>query len=215
MLLPAKASRVPRKPLLAARPPPLLWHQRLGSSPWVKEPGEASASGRARGPVCRSRRNPSGLGAVRPGTPRLGSTAHRYRARACEGCRGEGAQLAAPSDREGATASAERGTAVATALLAEGVEQVVEQVVAHGAEETRLLAKLRRDPYPWPPWAEIRAASILVNSYGEAVRVTLEPGRSQGKQPDFASSCPTRKDGLSIEFKAVGLSDREADYCTS
>lgn len=106
-------------------------------------------------------------------------------------------------------------TAVATALLAEGVEQVVEQVVAHGAEETQLLAKLRRDPYPWPPWAEIRAASILVNSYGEAVRVTLEPGRSQGKQPDFRLVMPDAKDGLSIEFKAVGLSDREADYCTS
>jgi hypothetical protein len=28
MLLPAKASRVPRKPLLAARPPPLLWQLR-------------------------------------------------------------------------------------------------------------------------------------------------------------------------------------------
>jgi hypothetical protein len=80
-------------------------------------------------------------------------------------------------------------TAVATALLAEGVEQVV----AHGAEETQLLAKLRRDPYPWPPWAEIRAASILVNSYGEAVRVTLEPGRSQGKQPDFRLVMPDAK----------------------
>jgi hypothetical protein len=83
-------------------------------------------------------------------------------------------------------------TAVATVLLVEGIERLV----SHGAEETQLLAKLRRDPYPWPAWAEIRAASIVVNAYAEdAVRVTLEPGRAKGTQPDFRIVVPGAQDG--------------------
>jgi hypothetical protein len=100
-------------------------------------------------------------------------------------------------------------TAAATALLGEAVELLVE----HGAEETQLLAKLRKDPYPWPAWAEIRAASILTKASDEDVRVTLEPGRAKGKQPDFRLVMPEATDGLSVEFKAIGLSDREAEFC--
>jgi hypothetical protein len=100
-------------------------------------------------------------------------------------------------------------TAVAITLLAEGVELLVE----HGVQRTQLLAKLRRDPYPWPAWAEIRAASILVNVSHEDVRVTLEPGKSKGKQPDFRLVLPDAKEGMNVEFKAIGLSKREVEFC--
>lgn len=100
-------------------------------------------------------------------------------------------------------------TAIATVLLSEGIELLVN----HGAEETKLLAKLRTDPYPWPTWAEIRAAGILIKSSHENVRIALEPGRARGKQPDFRLVMPDAESGLAVEFKAIGLSDREAEFC--
>ena len=98
---------------------------------------------------------------------------------------------------------------VAATLLAEGIDLLAE----HGAERTQLLAKLRTDPYPWPAWAEIRAASIMVAVSPAEVEVSLEPGRSKGKQPDFRLSMPEGFDGLNVEFKALGLSDSEAAFC--
>jgi hypothetical protein len=106
----------------------------------------------------------------------------------------------APDDADGA---------VAAVLLAEAVELLVEQ----GTEESKLLAKLRRDPDVWPTWAELRAAGLIARetTAGDS-HLLLEPDRSSGRHADFAFAPTEDEPRHSIEFKAIGLSDAEAGF---
>lgn len=97
-------------------------------------------------------------------------------------------------------------------------------LVARGIERTKLVSKLRNDRDVWPTWAELRAARQIATYIAEGGEIQLEPDRSQGRQADFrirreggslfGAIIPTG-DGteVSIEFKAVGLSDEEASFC--
>jgi len=99
---------------------------------------------------------------------------------------------------------------VGALLLAEGLDELM----AHGVEETRLLAKLRGDPDVWPTWAELRAASMLARDSPDGARLVFEPDRSRGRHSDYALVW----DGgerVSVEFKALGLSDSEAAFCAA
>ncbi len=98
--------------------------------------------------------------------------------------------------------------AVTAMLLVEGVDRLVSAGVTHAS----LLKKLRHGDF-WPTWAEIRVADILVGVTEEPLRVELEPGRAQGAHADWRFVYPDDSDGISIEVKAVGLSDEEAAFC--
>lgn len=100
-------------------------------------------------------------------------------------------------------------TSVACVHLAESVERLI----SHGIRESAVLAKLRTDATFWPTWAEITAAGVLLGRPNENTKIELEPGRDQGRQPDFLYASDIFPDGVQIEFKAIGLSRREAFFC--
>jgi hypothetical protein len=92
-------------------------------------------------------------------------------------------------------------------LLVESFDAVVER----GVEAQRLLAKLRRDPDVWPTWAEIRAAGLLARFSPPDMRLVAEPGRGEGRQPDFALVYE-EGEPRPVEFKALGLSEDETAF---
>jgi hypothetical protein len=89
----------------------------------------------------------------------------------------------------------------------------VRDLIARGIEENRLLAKLRRDPDLWPTWAEIRAAGMLARTASEDDELILEADRAAGRHADFVFAATAEEPRHSIEFKAIGLSDIEVDFC--
>jgi hypothetical protein len=108
---------------------------------------------------------------------------------------------------------------VASTLLADSLDDVV----AAGVPHTKLVSKLRNDHEVWSAWAELRAASQLSRYLETGAQIVLEPARAKGRHPDFRVSS---RDGppfaflplgeasdVSIEFKALGLSDEEAAFC--
>ncbi len=99
--------------------------------------------------------------------------------------------------------------AVAATLLVEGIEHIV----AHGPAVKRLQKKLRRDRDVWGTWAEIRAADILLHWVEEGTEVRLEEGRSHGAHADLRLLLPNDPLALSVEVKAIGLSDDEVAFC--
>lgn len=80
-----------------------------------------------------------------------------------------------------------------------------------GIPKTKLIAKLRRDKDVWPTWAELRAAALLLRVTNGQLQ--LEVNRQLGKHADFLLSLENGAP-ISIEFKAIGLSDEEAEFCT-
>ncbi len=80
-----------------------------------------------------------------------------------------------------------------------------------GVAKQSLARKLRADPDVWPTWAELVAAAQIAKALG-ATAVTLEPERGRGTHPDFAFE--TANDRIHVEFKALGLSDAEVQFCT-
>jgi len=99
--------------------------------------------------------------------------------------------------------------AVAATLLVEGVATIA----AHGVAMERLLKKLRMDRDLWGTWAEFRAADILLRGMPHGTEVRLEEGRSKGVHADFRV-LPPGEGALSVEVKAIGLSDEEVAFCT-
>jgi hypothetical protein len=97
--------------------------------------------------------------------------------------------------------------AVAAVFLDESIDGLIE----HEIERTKLVSKLRNDREVWPTWAELRAAYRIADSI-EGIEIQLEPDRAQGRQADFRITFPGEGD-VSIEFKALGLSEAEARFC--
>jgi hypothetical protein len=100
-------------------------------------------------------------------------------------------------------------TVVATALLS----QAFDELRAAGIPENKLLSKLRHDRAVWPTWTELRAACLLLRSAPDGVQFEYEPNRRGGKQPDFLFTLPNGGPSVAVEFKAIGLSDQEAEFC--
>jgi hypothetical protein len=92
-------------------------------------------------------------------------------------------------------------------FLVESFDALVERGVA----PQKLIAKLRGDPDLWPTWAEIRAGGLLVRHSPDDIEITSEPGRKAGRQPDYGIKYASGE-SISIEFKAIGLSDQEAAF---
>ena len=97
--------------------------------------------------------------------------------------------------------------AVASVFLVESFDALVER----GIDAKKLLGKLRGDLDIWPTWAELRSAGLLARHTDLDARFLVEPDRSKGRHADFAFEYA---DGTrhSIEFKAIGLSDAEANF---
>jgi hypothetical protein len=108
---------------------------------------------------------------------------------------------------------------VASVLLADSLDDLL----GCGVPRTKLIAKLRNDREVWPTWAELRAAAVLAHFLEEGAELQLEADRSRGRHSDFRAA---RRVGpafrflpqyapssVSIEFKAVGLSNEEAEFC--
>jgi hypothetical protein len=110
--------------------------------------------------------------------------------------------------------------AVAAVLLDDSITRLIET----GIERTKLLSKLRNDRDVWPTWAELRSAQQVASCLVAGGELQLEPDRAQGRHADFR----VRREGgapfgtriptgdateISIEFKALGLSDDEASFC--
>lgn len=98
--------------------------------------------------------------------------------------------------------------AVAATLLVEGIDRLDEQ----GVPRKRLLKKLRTQDL-WSTWAEIRVADVLVRSHDEPLGVELEPDRASGAHADWRFQFPGAADSISVDVKAVGLSDNEVAFC--
>lgn len=98
-------------------------------------------------------------------------------------------------------------SAVAVTLLAEGIQELR----AAGVPESKLMAKLRRDPDVWPTWAELRAAVLLHRVADREIQFHLEPDR-RAKHADFRFSIPGTTRSVDVEFKALGLSDEEVAF---
>jgi hypothetical protein len=97
------------------------------------------------------------------------------------------------------------------AVAAVFLDESLDGLMGRGIERTKLLAKLRNDRDVWPTWAELRAAYRIADSI-EGIEIQLEPDRAQGRQADFRIALPGEGE-VSIEFKALGLSEAEARFC--
>jgi hypothetical protein len=97
---------------------------------------------------------------------------------------------------------------LASVFLVESIDTLVNR----GVPETKLLSKLRGDPDLWPTWAELRAAGQFAFHVVDA-ELRLEADRARGRHADFTFA---RDDEIhAIEFKAIGMSDREVSFCQS
>lgn len=98
--------------------------------------------------------------------------------------------------------------AVAATLLVEGIDMLARRDVPR----ERLLKKLRTGDF-WPTWAEIRVADVLVRAHKEPLAVELEAQRTAGAHADWRFRFSGMSDSISVEVKAVGLSDTEVAFC--
>jgi hypothetical protein len=100
--------------------------------------------------------------------------------------------------------------AITATLLVESVEYLV----SIGTPKDRLLKKLRDDHEVWPTYAEIRAAKLLAAPFKQYAGFELEPLRASGKHADFKVRIIGEDEPVFVEFKAIGLSDAEASFCS-
>jgi hypothetical protein len=110
---------------------------------------------------------------------------------------------------------------VSAALLAENLDgyiacpllvEAMHRLGHAGIDHSRLLKKLRTEPDAWSTWAEFRVASSLLELHLSDAELRLEEGKSAGAHADFRFLLRQAKP-LSVEVKAVGLSDEEAEFC--
>jgi hypothetical protein len=97
---------------------------------------------------------------------------------------------------------------VASTLLSTSMDALLDA----GIDEARLLKKLRETPDVWPTWAEFRIAHNLLESHLRGATLNLEAGKSAGAHADFRFVL--EGDGVSVEVKAVGMSDEEVAFCS-
>lgn len=98
---------------------------------------------------------------------------------------------------------------VAVSLLMDAIVKLEEA----GVERVRLLKKLRQAPDVWSTWAEFRIADSLLRSHLAGSELRLEEGKSAGAHADFRFLLRDDERPLSVEVKAVGMSDEEVGFC--
>lgn len=99
--------------------------------------------------------------------------------------------------------------AAAACMLVSAIGALTER----GVPETQLLAKLRRDPGTWSSVTEIIAGRSVLRFFDQDAEIELDrgPGRV-GPRADFRIREVGNLRGVTIEFKAIGLSDPETEF---
>jgi|SRR5665647_2814 len=99
-------------------------------------------------------------------------------------------------------------------LAARMLCQALDWLSEVGVDESRMIAKLRR-PDIWPMWTEIRLAGLIVGLTGDVreVEVDVPVGGESGHNTDFRFRFAGELDLHRVEVKALGLSDKEREFC--
>lgn len=96
---------------------------------------------------------------------------------------------------------------VAATLLVDALTRLEEA----GADHARLLKKIRKDREVWGTWAEIRAAEGILQTVAPGAELRIEEGKSAGAHADLRFLDAGA--AMSVEVKAIGLSDQEVAFC--
>lgn len=98
---------------------------------------------------------------------------------------------------------------LAGAMLCQSIDWLTER----GIPLTRLRPKLKR-PDTWPMWAEVRAAGLISHLLEGVDGVELDVPVASGRNSDFGFHFSDgQSDTLPVEFKALGLSYTERQFC--
>jgi hypothetical protein len=89
----------------------------------------------------------------------------------------------------------------------------IDVLIDRGVPETKLVSKLRRDKDVWPAVAEMIGAGKALDLFDSNAKVELDAGPlPDGPNADLRLSLSTAERGVSIEFKAIGLSEQEVEF---
>lgn len=86
-----------------------------------------------------------------------------------------------------------------------------EELSQRGVQQTKLEAKLRNDAEVWPSVTELIAVSVIARNAAPSTGIELDAYGESGRRPDLRLRFSDGGPPLTTEFKAVGLSDREAE----
>lgn len=86
-----------------------------------------------------------------------------------------------------------------------------EDLSTRGVQRTKLEAKLRNDAEVWPSVTELIAVSVIAKNAVPSTGIELDAHEESGRRPDLRLRFSDGGPPLTTEFKAVGLSDREAE----
>lgn len=94
------------------------------------------------------------------------------------------------------------------------LKSAVEELEDRGIESTKLESKLRRDPAVWPAVTELIGVSAIAKLYAPEATLELDGGdpKPGSPRPDLRLSFPKTGQSLTVEFKAVGLSEEETTF---
>lgn len=93
------------------------------------------------------------------------------------------------------------------------LDSAIDALTERGVEETKLAAKLRGDRDIWPTVAELMAGRSVLRVFDGDLALELDSGASaSGPNADFRLKAHDMDLGISIEFKAVGLSRAEVEF---
>jgi hypothetical protein len=89
----------------------------------------------------------------------------------------------------------------------------IDALIDRGVPESKLVSKLRRDKDVWPAVAEMIGARKALDLFDSEAAVELDAGPlPDGPNADLRLSLSTGERGVSIEFKAIGLSEQEVAF---
>lgn len=93
------------------------------------------------------------------------------------------------------------------------LDSAIDALTERGVEESKLMAKLRSDRAIWPTVAELMAGRSVLRVFEDDLELELDSGTSKhGPNVDFRLKEPGADPGVSVEFKAVGLSKAEVNF---
>ncbi|HSS41186.1 MAG TPA: hypothetical protein VLK37_01390 [Solirubrobacterales bacterium] len=93
------------------------------------------------------------------------------------------------------------------------VDSAIDALAESGIEESKLVAKLRGDRDVWPTVTELIAGRSVLRVFDADLMLELDSGTSaSGPNADFRLKAHDSALGISVEFKAIGLSHAEIEF---
>ncbi len=93
------------------------------------------------------------------------------------------------------------------------LDSALDALIGRGVSENKLVAKLRRDRDVWPTAVEMIAGRSALRFFESDLELELDSGSTVGgPNADFRLRAPRSNAGVSIEFKAIGLSEPEVAF---